>query len=30
MKDNHTIGNNPDNLGKWVQIVREEIDRVYG
>ncbi|KJR44817.1 hypothetical protein UF75_4793 [Desulfosporosinus sp. I2] len=26
MKDNHTLGNNPDNLKNWVRIVREEID----
>jgi hypothetical protein len=29
MKDNHTIGRNPDNVKDWVRIVREEIDRVY-
>ncbi|WP_432666922.1 hypothetical protein R9X47_11255 [Wukongibacter baidiensis] len=28
MKDNHTLGNNPDNLTRWVQIAREEIGRV--
>lgn len=29
MKDNHTIGNNPDNLIRWTQIMREEIERKY-
>ena len=29
MKDNHTIGNNPDNLIRWTQIMREEIARKY-
>ncbi len=29
MKDNHTLGNNPDNATRWTQIMREEIDRVY-
>jgi len=29
MKDNHTIGNNPQNLIDWVKIVREEIDMAY-
>jgi len=28
MKDNHTLGNNPDNLVNWVKIVREEIEKV--
>ena len=28
MKDNHTIGNNPQNVIRWVEIVREEIDRL--
>lgn len=27
MKDNHTLGKNPDNLTNWVRIVREEILR---
>ncbi len=27
MKDNHTLGGNPDNLVQWVRIAREEIDR---
>ncbi len=27
MKDNHTIGNNPSNVSKWVQIAREEIGK---
>ena len=26
MKDNHTLGNNPDNLKNWLKIVREEIE----
>jgi len=26
MKDNHTLGNNPENLKNWVKIVREEIE----
>jgi hypothetical protein len=30
MKDNHTLGGNPDNLLRWVQIARQEIDRAYG
>ncbi|MBN2658955.1 MAG: hypothetical protein JXR86_18015 [Spirochaetales bacterium] len=30
MKDNHTIGNNPRNVTRWVEIVREEIDRLKG
>lgn len=30
MKDNHTIGNNPNNLIRWTQIMREEIARKYG
>ncbi len=25
MKDNHTLGNNPENIKNWVKIVREEI-----
>ena len=25
MKDNHTLGGNPDNLVRWVRIAREEI-----
>lgn len=29
MKDNHTLGNNPENLKKWVIIVREEIAKLY-
>ena len=27
MKDNHTLGKNPENLVRWVRIAREEIDR---
>lgn len=26
MKDNHTIGNNPDNVIRWCQIAREEVN----
>ena len=29
MKDNHTLGGCADNAVRWVQIMREEIDRVY-
>jgi len=28
MKDNHTIGNTPENVGTWCRIAREEADRV--
>jgi hypothetical protein len=27
MKDNHTLGKNPDNLVQWVRIAREEIEK---
>ena len=27
MKDNHTLGKNPDNLVQWVCVAREEIER---
>ena len=30
MKDNHTLGGNPRNAERWVAIVREEIDRLWG
>jgi len=30
MKDNHTIGDRPDNLVQWCHIAREEIQRVKG
>lgn len=30
MKDCHTIGKNPNNAVRWVEIAREEIDRVSG
>lgn len=30
MKDNHTLGGNPRNAVRWVEIMREEIARVYG
>jgi hypothetical protein len=29
MKDNHTLGRNPRNATRWVEIMREEIDRAY-
>lgn len=29
MKDNNTLGGNPNNAIRWVEIMREEIDRVY-
>ena len=29
MKDNHTLGKNPDNIINWVKIVREEIEKIY-
>lgn len=29
MKDNNTLGNNPNNAARWVQIMREEIEKVY-
>lgn len=29
MKDNHTLGGNPRNATRWVEIMREEIDRGY-
>ncbi len=29
MKDNHTIGKNPQNVVDWVKIVREEINKLY-
>ncbi len=28
MKDNHTIGNNPNNVIRWCQIAREEIEKL--
>ena len=28
MKDNHTLGNNPRNLTRWVEIVKEEIENL--
>lgn len=30
MKDNHTFGQSPQNGARWVEIMREEIRRVYG
>lgn len=30
MKDNHTLGNNPQNAIRWVEIMREEVMRIYG
>lgn len=29
MKDNHTLGNEPKNITRWVEIAREEIKRMY-
>jgi len=29
MKDNHTLGHNPDNVVNWVEIVRDEIKKRY-
>jgi hypothetical protein len=29
MKDNNTLGHNPRNAARWVELMREEIDRVY-
>jgi hypothetical protein len=29
MKDNHTIGHNPQNPVNWVKIIREVIDKIY-
>jgi len=29
MKDNHTLGKNPDNIINWVKIAREEIEKIY-
>lgn len=29
MHDNHTLGNNPENIVNWVKIVRQEIDKMY-
>jgi hypothetical protein len=29
MKDNHTIGHNPENVTNWVRITREEINKRY-
>ncbi|MCC8107547.1 MAG: hypothetical protein LIQ30_00570 [Planctomycetes bacterium] len=30
MKDNHTLGNNPQNAIDWCRIAKEEIDRIWG
>ena len=30
MKDNHTVGRNPDNVIQWCRIAREEIERIMG
>ncbi len=30
MKDNHTIGNNPQNVIRWCQIARREAEAIYG
>lgn len=29
MKDNHTLGGNPNNAVRWCQIAREEIEKLY-
>ena len=29
MKDNHTIGKNPDNVVQWSRIAKEEAERVF-
>jgi len=29
MKDNHTLGKNPRNATRWVEIMREEISKIY-
>jgi hypothetical protein len=29
MKDNHTLGKNPNNIIRWTQIAREEINKLY-
>ncbi|MCF7941877.1 MAG: hypothetical protein K9M84_09710 [Spirochaetia bacterium] len=29
MKDNHTLGKNPENITRWCRIVREEIERLW-
>lgn len=28
MKDNHTLGGNPNNISRWVDIAREELERI--
>jgi len=30
MKDNNTLGGNPNNAVRWVEITREEIHRIHG
>ncbi|MCD8139042.1 MAG: hypothetical protein LUE17_04555 [Planctomycetaceae bacterium] len=30
MKDNHTLGGNPDNAVVWCRIAKEEVDRMWG
>jgi len=30
MKDNHTLGGNPENAVQWCRIAREESDRIFG
>ncbi|MCD8349043.1 MAG: hypothetical protein LUC93_00340 [Planctomycetaceae bacterium] len=30
MKDNHTLGGNPDNAVNWCRIAKEEVDRMWG
>ncbi|GAH67957.1 unnamed protein product, partial [marine sediment metagenome] len=29
MKDNNTIGKNPENVINWVRIAKEEINKIY-
>ena len=29
MKDNHTLGNNPNNAVMWVKILMEEINKIH-
>ena len=30
MKDNHTLGKNPENIINWDRIAREEVNKFYG
>jgi hypothetical protein len=29
MKDNHTLGNNPENISQWCNIARQEIEKIW-